>query len=785
MFLLSAGLLCCKADLVKNGKTTYTIVVPDQQDTGNRFAAKELSFFLKKASGADFKVVPVSKAPGKNRIFLGVNPLVGKLLKGDPRKGLKAQEHCVKTAGNDLFLYGQGSWGDLFAVYDYLENVLGYRFYDARGGMKIPDLKNAAWKKLNRKTAFSVPFRSATGYWIYHRPNAHLFFLRNRQNYALIDRFLKMEKIQIPAIEMPAAYGSHTLPSYIPSSVTAKSYKPYSWLKNKDYFKTNPDYFAMDPKGKRSPRGHLCFSNPALRKELTANILENMRRQPQCQTFSVSAHDSPGRFCYCKECLAREKEYSCIGGPFFDYLLELSKIVKEKHPRNNICFLVYRKGQTQKPPANIRKLPDNLMPIFAPIDDDFSKSWAHKANQETAQDLMKWGRLSKYLAIWYYPNPYSGVITPPLGNINRLIHDIRTMVKAGMTHSFFEHNVGVCDMTGWTELQTFLILQLFKDVHQDAEKLIREFMVFEYGKAAPLMRQYLAELEEVTAKTTLTMQWNGTLNTYTHLTADNLVRWYNLFKRMEKVLEKDPVRLENVNRVRLNLEYALLLKYNQVIKKYPGFERTPRQLADSVLARFKDGIKKFYNKGFEMRSRSALRSLNETINTALIMAGKEGKALPAEIFGKIPADRIIQVVPRTNAGGPRFLEDKGAAWGVAAYLIDKSKPTLPFYFNVYDYANRKYHPNINRLRKHQLKKRGQYNLYRVADFTVSPHCDLRLGKDSWYEIRADLSGAYEMGSLNRVTIYASLKFEGATFYKEDAGKKDKVFCDRVIVVKHP
>ena len=110
------------------------------------------------------------------------------------------------------------------------------------------------------------------------------------------------------------------------------------------------------------------------------------------------------------------------------------------------------------------------------------------------------------------------------------------------------------------------------------------------------------------AKTTLTMQWNGTLNTYTHLTADNLVRWYNLFKRMEKVLEKDPVRLENVNRVRLNLEYALLLKYNQVIKKYPGFERTPRQLADSVLARFKDGVKKFYNKGFEMRSRSALRS---------------------------------------------------------------------------------------------------------------------------------------------------------------------------------
>ena len=89
------------------------------------------------------------------------------------------------------------------------------------------------------------------------------------------------------------------------------------------------------------------------------------------------------------------------------------------------------------------------------------------------------------------------------------------------------------------------------------------------------------------------------------------------------------------------------------------------------------------------------------------------------------------------------------------------------------------------MRKNQLKKRGQYNIYKVGTFTVTPNCDLRLGKDSWYEVRANLSAAYEMGSLNKVTIYVSLKFEGGTFYEEEAGKKDKVFCDRVIIVKHP
>ena len=53
--------------MVSGGTTSYTIIVPDDPDTGNRFALKELQVFLKKASGADFAALPSSKAPEKNR----------------------------------------------------------------------------------------------------------------------------------------------------------------------------------------------------------------------------------------------------------------------------------------------------------------------------------------------------------------------------------------------------------------------------------------------------------------------------------------------------------------------------------------------------------------------------------------------------------------------------------------------------------------------------------------------------------------------------------------------
>lgn len=111
--LAFSAILCSwsvETDFISNGKTGYTIVFPDQADTGNQFALKELQNFLKNASGAEFQAVPASKAPKAQRIFLGLSDTALKAFGKDPRPGMKDQEHCVKTVGNDLFLFGKGTW---------------------------------------------------------------------------------------------------------------------------------------------------------------------------------------------------------------------------------------------------------------------------------------------------------------------------------------------------------------------------------------------------------------------------------------------------------------------------------------------------------------------------------------------------------------------------------------------------------------------------------------------------------------------------------------------------
>ena len=772
--LMSGFLGISAITLSNNGVTQYQIVHPDTITEGDKFLLKDFQNLLRYATKAKFNTVKQSAQPAAKRIYVGIAPA------GYDVKSLKPQEHVVKTVGDDLYLFGGGQNGAKYAVYDLLQNVMGYRFFDVRGGMKIPEKKVWTLPDLDRRTQFDFWIRRTTKYWLFYYPYCLYFQYRNAQNNWVHPTF-EQRGLKINKDDFFHNYTlSHTLHKYLPPDGKTAA---IDWIKklNVNLWKEHPEYFSMGPDGKRRNDHQYCMSNPGLRKLLAERVLENIRRNPQNDSFSIACRDTPGRFCYCKDCLALEKKHGAIGGPLFDFLIWFCPIVEKKYPGKLITTLVYRKDQTQHPPKNIKRFPDNLGIIFCPIDDNFSKDWTHPDNQATYEDLKEWRKKVNHLFMWYYTNVYTSRIHMPLGNVEKMITDTRLMKAAGVDGMFWEHDIGVPEMIGFTELQSYVALQLFQKVDQDEKKLIREFMEYEYGKAADMMIAYLEELESLRKNTKFFLNWNANANAYTYVTPERLMKWDMQFDLMERILAGDKARLENLSRVRICVDLAILRQYPGVKKYAPAYPLTPEQLAEKITKVYGQAIRKYIH--LEFRYQEYKKKLDDLLSSLLIECGG-GKPLPKEIFGKIPENRLFSFIP--TVPGQTLEKDPDAAFGKRAYFhkfVSKRKDPLPFSSNIQDFTGKfSYRTNLGRVDRNNLGPRGKYKFYNMGSAEITQDCILRVG-EGWFDLKTRIGRAYVAGTFNRATFYMSLKFEGEGFYPEDKGKPNKVYCDRVVVVR--
>ena len=759
-----------------NSKTVeYTIVHPKEMTDGDRFVLNELQTHLKKASGRNFIAVSVDQAkPDGRHIFLGIPP------KGFDAKTLKDQEHCVMTRGKDLYLFGGGANGTRYAVFDFLQNVLGFRFFDARGGIKIPDLKNTLeFPEVNRRITFSFPIRRTTMYWLFNHPQSIYFLYRNGQNNWVEPVFAQYGIKSTPDDYFHFYPMAHTLRLYVPLNEKSET---YGWIRKlkMNLWKDHPEYFSLNAVGKRVSNMQVCFSNKDLRKLLAERILKNMERNPKRHSFDVTANDVPGKFCFCKGCLALEKKYRTEAGPLIDFLLEFCPIAAEKYPGKWITALAYRKNQSEKPPAGIEKMPDNFVPVFAPIDDNFAQDWNHPDNRETFENLKRWKKLCRNVLIWYYPGSYGQTIPFPQGSIERFANDIRLAKKVGITGFVCEHDVGVPEMVGFSELLSYVGLQLFQDCDKPLDVLIREFTDFEYGPAAPLMRKYLDELENLRKKGKVFREWNASPAKYQYLTPENLVRWNNYFNEMEKLTANSPELRFNVQRVRICLDYAMLQKYALIRKYQPDLKLSLDELKKRIDTVFKKSTDRFYASAFTGRKNTKQKNLENSLLVLSIQNAVDSKPLPKDIFGKYPQDSIFVTIPRVS--GKLFVKDPEAAFGQSSVYTDK--PQLPFRADFENFHGKySYRTGIRYVKKEDLGPRGQYKFYDCGKIILTPNCSFRMGTGTWWDFKTALNNAYIAGSFGNAIVYASLKFEGPLYYKEDAGKQNKVYCDRVVVVR--
>lgn len=465
--ILATGVLASHAlaiEIAKDGVGKACIVVAEGASAPVRRAGEELKSLLAQVTGAD---LPMSDqaAAGMARILIGPQAaaLAGSAYTGE---GLGQEGIVIKTVGDNLILAGGEPRGTLYAVYTFLEDHAGCRWWTPTAST-IPRKPTLKFENIDDR--YVPPLNYREPYWetAFDRDWA----VRN-----------KVFGAHIPLDEQtggrpPIASASHSFYYQIPP---------------KRYFETHPEWFSELDGKRKWEGGQLCLSNEEMRAELTRNVLANLRKSKRPTHVSVAQNDG-GRPCHCAKCLTIDEEEGSPAGAMLRFVNAVAAEVEREFPQVLVSTFAYTYSQ---PAPRITRPRDNVAVWLCTMNASYNLPLdKHKRNAEFAKDLRSWNTIAKNLYIWDYTTNFRHYlfIHP---NLRVLGPNIRFFVANGVDGVFEQGSTGTVGAE-FAELRAWVLAKLLWDPRLDDQKLIGEFLDGYYGPAGEHIRAYIDTVHDV------------------------------------------------------------------------------------------------------------------------------------------------------------------------------------------------------------------------------------------------------------------------------------------------
>ena len=374
--------------LVRDGKPAASIVaapVLDDREASKLVslgvpftvlaAVEELQTCIKRATGAELPIY-IDRMPDSGNVVLVGASRFTKGLGIDP-EALPPSGFVVKTLPGKVVIAGRDRCagpdfcresGTLWGLYDFLERVLGVRYYyPGELGTIIP-----------RRRDLAVPA-------LHIQDSPHF-----RKRY--IWRFHGQLKNMPPRLAGDSRAGAHFRNEDI-SGIPTASHTFGGWRKL--YGKTHEEFFEMARDGSRKS-SQLCFSEPAVLSQFLQNLEEERGRIIPVSPIDMSLK------CQCPRCLAKVdprsflSEYSQVMGEF---VYRLAMEAKKRWPERTVAYLPYQNYVA--PPKGI-EFPDNVVVTICGM-----RTLANYKEPEIYQDereiLDGWKKILKRpIGHWHY-----------------------------------------------------------------------------------------------------------------------------------------------------------------------------------------------------------------------------------------------------------------------------------------------------------------------------------------------------------------------------------------------
>jgi hypothetical protein len=532
-FLLPVMAFLCSCSLLLGAD--WQIILPAHPSVTENTAAQELQTHLQQMTGKEFPITLESAdMPTDHLLSVGNTLIAQSYIDKEHPEPFKFDEIFVRADGTNLILTGHERRGALYAVYTFLEDNCGCRWYTEEAS-RIPKYDDLVFPA-DLIISYAPPLMSREPY--HHLAWPSLYSARNKANGHIEETH---------GGRLAILNGVHSFFHYISPD---------------RYFDAYPEWFSELDGVRVRKDSQLCLTNDEMREELTQNVLADLRAHPETTMIDISQNDQIN-FCRCKKCKAVDEEEESHAGTLIRFLNQVAADVEKEFPDVLIETLAYQ--YTRKPPKSVRPR-HNIVIRLCSIECDFGRpldgAEAPGPNREFMKDIEGWGKIAPRLLIWDYVTNYDDYIGPH-PNWWVLGPNIRTFVNHGAI-GVFEEGEGqdFCEMKNW------VLSKLMWNPGLDTETLMNEFAEGYYGEeTAPFLMEYWRTLyarllesgAELGCFRTHSDQWLdlATLNKVTRL-------WRQAEESVARIYGQDSPQAVRLRKSRTSLDSVWLTRYQSL-----------------------------------------------------------------------------------------------------------------------------------------------------------------------------------------------------------------------------
>jgi hypothetical protein len=537
---LSAAPAPKSVTLVRNGRSSYRIVVAADASPAVRRGAAELQQYLKQISGAELPIETDAAPLPKRAILVGPSrhtQALGIIL--DAAR-LGTEGFLLRSVGPHLVIAGCGQRGTMYGCSELLEK-LGVRWYTPTV-TRVPGRKTLTLPVLDETQTPAFEYREPFFYEAFDRDWA----ARNRTNgfSARLDESTGGKMLYYPFV--------HSFDELLPRSLYAE---------HPEYFPVihNPGAkVQVGPSGRADGYVQRCLTNPDVLRIAIEGVRRWMAEHPEAMIYSVSQNDTYN-YCECDRCKALTEKYGADSGLYLWFVNQVAEAIEKEHPDKLIDTLAYQFTEAAptgiKPRKNVRV---RLCPIACCEAHPYEQCTAPQ-NRAFLEALRSWSKITDGTYVWHYNTDFAHYLMP-FPDFAEFPAEARLYLRSGVKGIFFQGAYAQGGGGSDAELRSWVMAKLLWNVNVDTDALVTEWMQGVYGPAWKPMRRWFDLLHEKVRDPNAHLYIYDSPTKVPHLTPETIAEGDRLFDEAERLAGSAPTAADYVAKSRLWLRYSKLVR---------------------------------------------------------------------------------------------------------------------------------------------------------------------------------------------------------------------------------